>query len=109
MSTWTFYPFDPRKEAFDNRPFKHAKTLQTILQLFSEASIRPRGQLLLKGGKADHPIDFGKNTFESETMDFKKCLTIEYNSVHELKELLGKVKEQSVSRVIIYQHGYFIQ
>ena len=111
MSGWSFHPFDPKKDAYDKRPFIFAKNIQQIHQLLKATALQVRGQLILKGVKQDYPNELAKIAYETEDMDFKKFVTIEYNSVNELEEILQtiKYKEEVVSRVVLYQHGYFIK
>ena len=111
MSGWSFHPFDPKKDAYDKRPFTFAKNIQQIHQLLNASSLQVRGQLILKGSKQDYPNDIGKNGYETDDMDLKQFVTIEYNSANELDEFLQtiKYKEEVVSRIVLYQHGYFIK
>ena len=111
MSGWSFHPFDPKKDAYDKRPFTFAKNIQQIHQLLKATALQVRGQLILKGSKQDYPNELGKTAYESEDMDFKQFVTLEYNSADELNEFLQtiKYKEEVISRVVLYQHGYFIK
>ena len=111
MSGWSFHPFDPRKEAYDKRSFTYAKNIQTIHQILTTTTPQVRGQLILKGSKQDYPNELAKPAYETEDMDFKKSVTLEYNSADELKEFLEiiKYKEESVKRIVLYQQGYFIK
>ena len=111
MSGWSFHPFDPRKEAYDKRSFTYAKNIQTILQLLKASTLKVYGQLLLKGSKQDYPNELAKPAYETEDMNFKKYIILEYTSANELEEFLQiiKYKEESIQRVVLYQHGYFIK
>jgi hypothetical protein len=109
MASWYFHPFVPTKEAYERKPFSHAKNIRTLLEVIQKNSIYLRGQLQLKGAKEDYPEEFGgRNKYESED---KKILTIEYNNIMELKEFLKTIEynEEKIERVNLYGMGFFLK
>jgi len=109
MATWYFHPFLATKEAYETKPFSHAKNIRTLLELIQKNSMYFRGQLQLKGTIQDYPKDFGGRTkYESED---KKIITVEYNNTVELKELLKTIEfnEEKIERVNLYGLGFFLK
>jgi len=109
MATWQFHPFLATREAYERKPFTHAKNIRTLLEVIQKKTTYLRGQLQLKGTKQDYPEDLGgRNKYESED---KKTLTIEYNNIIELKELLKTIEynEEKIDRVNLYGMGFFLK
>jgi len=109
MSSWTFHPIKPTKEAYEQKQFENAKHIHHILALLSTLPpYQVRGQLVLKGTQKDYPDEFkvlGHNALDSSHV------YVQFRHMNDLKCLLQKIefKEAKISRIFLYTFGFFLK
>ncbi len=111
---WIYCPRIPTQRAFENRLFQDYANINDVLAAMSNTKVvHFAGQIILKNIPANHTLkdSYGRLIGESR-MQIDDRLYIEYNTVRELKVLLGDIMtkhSKQLEKIVIYGHGFFVQ
>ena len=103
--SWTFIPHSPTAGAWAARPFKQPYSLKQTIQQLRERAPKCEGQLVFTSD--DLP-----KAMKEKSMRAEEKFYVSYNYIAQLEEFMVMLEwnqKKNLHKIVMYQHGYFIQ
>lgn len=104
-ASWKYIPYSPTKGAWETRFFKGQCKLREIPQIIKDNVVHIEGQLVFKSDNLPKPL-------KEKMVEMEGMIYVPYNHNIELIDYLEQIKwneTKTLTNVVIYRQGYFIQ